>query len=328
MDLLQKTKELCRLYEITPARSKGQNFLIKEEIYDKIIESAELKPNDVILEVGPGFGFLTAKLAEKVKKVIAVELDDKLANILKTGLIAQGIKNVEVINEDILKFSIGKAPMIKEVWGILSDEYRNVIPPPPFIKGAYKIVANLPYNITSIFLRKFLSEEKVKPELMVLMLQKEVAKRIVARPPDMSLLAMSVQFYAQPEIVEHVAKNNFWPEPEVDSAIIKIKPHLNPLLKTRGGETGPYPNSCLASRQTLLGKERKYIDVDKESDFFRLIKFGFSAKRKMLKNNLVAGYRISSEKIEKYLKLAKINEKARAQELSLIDWLRLFEVIG
>lgn len=115
MDLLQKTKELCRLYNITPARTKGQNFLIKEEIYDKIIEAAELKKDDTVLEVGPGLGFLTAKLAARVKKVIAVELDDKLAKVLNSHLVAteppsgsifKGIKNVEVVNENILEFSI------------------------------------------------------------------------------------------------------------------------------------------------------------------------------------------------------------------------------
>ncbi|MBU2007721.1 hypothetical protein KJ743_01220, partial [Patescibacteria group bacterium] len=117
MDLSQQTKHLCNLYEIKPARSKGQNFLIKEEIYDKIIATADLKSDDVVLEVGPGLGFLTAKLAARVKKVIAVELDDKLAKILRAGLIAQGIKNVEVVNKSILDIKIQPPlpPLIKGV---------------------------------------------------------------------------------------------------------------------------------------------------------------------------------------------------------------------
>ena len=213
IDLLEQTKELCRLYDIKPARSRGQNFLIEEKVYDNIVAAADLTPEETVLEVGPGLGFLTAKLADRVKKVIAVELDDKLASVLKTGLVAKGIKNVELVNEDILKFSLSG-----------------------MIKGEYKVVANLPYNITSIFLRKFL-EMEIKPELMVLMLQKEVAERIAAPAGGMSLLSVSVQFYAEPEIIEKVAKENFWPVPEVDSAIIKLKIKKEKTEKAETAET-------------------------------------------------------------------------------------------
>ena len=273
MDLLEQTQKLCKLYNIKPARSRGQNFLIKEEIYDQMVEQADLQPDDVVLEVGPGLGFLTAKLAERVKKVIAVELDDKLAEVLKTGLMARGVKNVEVVNEDILISQKSKVKSQK-----------------------YKIVANLPYNITSIFLRKFLESEN-KPEFIVLMLQKEVAERICAKAGEMSLLAVSVQFYAKPEIVQIVPKENFWPQPEVDSAIIKLKA-IN-----------------------------KKTEVN-EKDFFRLVKFGFSAKRKMLKNNLAAGFRLSQEEAENKIKQAGFNPKVRAQELSVDDWLKLFSVFN
>ena len=155
MDLLKETKQLCRLYNIKPARSRGQNFLIKKEIYDEIIRAANLKKVDIVLEVGPGLGFLTIELARKAKKVIAVEVDKKLVEVLKTGLISQGIKNVEVVSGDILQIPL-----------TLPHPVRDRL----FIKGGYRIVANLPYNITSIFLRKFLSA-KNKPEMMVLMLQ-------------------------------------------------------------------------------------------------------------------------------------------------------------
>jgi len=275
MDLLEQTKELCRLYDIKPVRSKGQNFLIEEKIYDDIVAAADLKPEDIVLEVGPGLGFLTAKLAVKAKKVIAVELDDKLAEVLKTGLAAKGVENVEVVNSDVLKISL--APLLKG--------------------GDYKIVANLPYNITSIFLRKFLSETENKPKFMVLMLQKEVAERITAKPGKISLLSVSVQFYAKPEIAQIVKRENFWPEPEVDSAIVKITP-LTPLLK--GG----------------INMERK---------FFQLVKFGFSARRKMLKNNLAAGFKISQSGAEDKIIRAGFNSKVRAQELSVNNWFKLFD---
>jgi len=297
MDLLKTTKQLCRLYDIKPARSRGQNFLIEEEVYEKIIKAADLKENDVVLEVGPGLGFLTTRLAKIVKKVVAVELDDKLAEVLRTGLMAQGIypvksgdagilpsaklfdrvENVEVVNSDILKIPPLNLPLVKGE----SPQGRG-----------FKIVANLPYNITSIFLRKFLSAEN-KPAMMVLMLQKEVAERIIARPPKMSLLAVSVQFYSRSEIVDIVPANCFWPKPEVDSAIVKLKV-----------------------------KSEKLKVSDKE--FFKLVKIGFSAKRKMLKNNLAAGFHISPEEAEERVKKAGFNPKIRAQELSVEDWAKLF----
>ena len=280
MDLLKTTKQLCRLYDIKPARSRGQNFLIKEEVYEKIIEAAELKKDDDILEVGPGLRFLTTRLAKIVKRVVAVELDDKLAEVLQTGLTAQGIRNVEVVNEDILKIFNFQFSIFNEIQN------------PKSKTNKYKIVANLPYNITSIFLRKFLSEEN-KPGMMILMLQREVAERITARPHKMSLLAVSVQFYSRPEIIDIVPANCFWPKPEVDSAIVKLKV-----------------------------KSEKLKVSDKE--FFKLVKIGFSAKRKMLKNNLGAGFHITPEEAEKKIKKAGFNPKIRAQELSVENWVKLF----
>ena len=270
MDLLEQTKKLCRLYGVKPSRSKGQNFLVDENVYDKVVSAADLHKDDVVLEVGPGFGFLTAKLAQQVKKVIAVELDDKLVKALGTGLKMQGVGNVEVRNEDILEVRSEKL------------EVRN-----------YKVVANLPYNITSHFLRKFLENDNLRPVEMVLMLQKEVAQRICAQPGEMSLLAVSVQFYAEPKIVDYVPKSAFWPEPAVDSAILKLE-----------------------VRSKKYGVE--------ERDFFRLAKIGFSARRKMLKNNLAAGYKIVPSEAEKMIIMAGLREKARAQDLSVKDWLKLF----
>lgn len=283
MDLLEQTRRLCQLYNIEPSRSKGQNFLVNNEVYNKIVEAADLCKDDVVLEVGPGLGFLTEKLARKVKKVIAVELDDKLAEVLQVGLKAKGIENVEVINEDIFK----------ELNSLTLKELSSL---------KFKVVANLPYNITSIFLRQILSAE-VKPSLMVLMLQKEVAERIIAKPGKMNLLAVSVQFYANPEIIQIVPADNFWPEPKVNSAIIKLGVKEAKLLR--------------------FYKNRRSLASTKE--FFRLMKIGFSAKRKMLKNNLAAGYHLSHEEAGSKLEKAGLDIKIRAQNLSLEDWTKLFE---
>lgn len=271
MNLLEKTLELAKNYDIKPDHSKGQNFLVEEEFFDKAIAAAEIKSGNTVLEVGPGLGFLTEKLANISKKVIAVELDQRLAELLKAKFEAQKITNVSVINDDILK---------------ISDDF--------FAGFNYQIVANLPYNITSIFLRKFLTA-KHQPESLVLMLQKEVAERIVAVVPQMSILALSVQFYARAEIVSLVPANAFWPQPEVNSALIKI----------------------------VLKKPQELPRVD-VTLFFRLIKIGYSAKRKMLKNNLGNGLHLRASEVEKILVDAGYSAKARAQELSLEDWLILF----
>jgi len=272
MTLAQKTIELCKMYEIRPSRSKGQNFLINEKIYDEIIEAAQINPQDTVLEVGPGLGFLTAKLSKVAKKVVAVELDDRLANFLQIGLDSQDVKNVEIVNQDVLKFN------------------------PSTLPKNYKVVANLPYNITSIFLRTFLNQ-KNRPQSLVLMLQKEVAERLIAEPGEMSMLALSVQFFGGVEIIREVKAGNFWPEPKIDSAIIRL---------------------------IINNEKRGDIAISEEKDFFRLAKFGFSAKRKMLKNNLASGLKISNSEAEKLLEVAGLDLKIRAEDLSVLNWQKLF----
>lgn len=279
MDLTKEIKEICKLLEIVPSRSKGQNFLVNEKIYDGIVKAADLKNSDSVLEIGPGLGFLTMKLAATAKKVLAVELDDALAHYLQMGIDAANIDNIEIINEDILKFNLDS---------YITDKF----------KANYKVVANLPYNITSIFLRQIFSLDN-KPELMVLMLQKEVAERINAVPGEMSILAVSVQYYADIEIIREVKAANFWPAPKVDSAIILFK--LKP--------------------KNYLGHDYKLAEDKK---FFRLIKFGFSAKRKMLKNNLAGGLKIEPNQSEKILLKHNLNPKIRAEDLSLDDWYKIF----
>jgi 16S rRNA (adenine1518-N6/adenine1519-N6)-dimethyltransferase len=272
--IIKQTLDLCKMYDIVPQKSKGQNFLVNEDIYDKIIESAELKPEDTVLEVGPGLGFLTFRLSQKVKKVLAVELDSKLVKILNISLQSWGSKNIKIFNKDIL---------------LAKGENFSKISP-------YKIVSNLPYNITSIFLRKFLSLSH-KPELIVLMLQKEVVNRIISQPPKMTLLSLSVQFYAQVELVSEVARDNFYPAPAVDSAIIKI-----------------IPNKKLLS------------DYQEEKKFFKLLRLAFSSKRKMLKNNLASGLKIEVQEVEELLEKVKLDPKIRAEQLSLEKWLEVYQL--
>ncbi len=221
--------EILKKYNIHPNKLMGQNFLIDENVLNKIIETANIDSSDVILEIGPGLGILTLELAKKAKRVIAIEKDEELCEILKNVLTAQNVVNVEIVHGDILQLQ-----QIQQL-------------------QHYKVVANIPYYLTSPLIRKFLEAEN-KPEFMVLMMQKEVTQRICASPPKMSLLAVSVQFYAEPKIISFVSKNSFYPVPKVDSAIIKIVPQETPK-----------------------------IDTEK---FFKLVKRGFASKRKMLKNNI------------------------------------------
>lgn len=292
-EILRKTREICNLLEIKPARSKGQNFLITEKFYDQMIKAAELSPQDLVLEVGPGLGFLTAKLAEEVERVIAVELDDKLANYLRMAIASQDVDNISLVNQDILRF---------DLQSFLKQEEIN--------NKSYKIVANLPYNISSIFLRTFLSSS-FKPELITLMLQKEVAERIVALAPDSSLLSLSIAFYGEAEIVKEVKAGNFWPEPKVDSAIIKIR-----VKKAKDIEASILEN--------IKGSSSGLDFAVLEKLFFRLLKISFSSKRKMIKNNLAGGLKITTSEAEKLIILAGLNPKARAEDLNLENFLKLF----
>jgi len=264
-----KIKELCEEFGIRPTKSKGQNFLIDKNILDKIIVSADLKKSDTVLEVGPGFGVLTEELLGRVQKVFAIELDKKLFDYLSEKFYCVG--NLEIINQDILKLEIRNLKLKK-----------------------YKVIANLPYQITSAVIRKFL-ENKIKPKLLVLMVQKEVAERICARPGDMSLLAISVQFYGKPEIVSRVSKNCFWPVPKVDSAILRITP---------------------------IKREK-----NDEEKFFCIVRAGFAHPRKQLRRNLADGLNISVGQIDKSLEFAKLNPKIRAEELGVEDWIILTNLI-
>jgi 16S rRNA (adenine1518-N6/adenine1519-N6)-dimethyltransferase len=272
-NILDQVKQICKSYNIQPERNKGQNFLINPQIIKDITLAAEIKPTDTVLEIGPGLGILTEELVKQAKKVVSIELDDKLFDFLRVKFVDE--KNLELINNDILKIP-AESPRLK----------------------ADKIVANLPYNITSYFLKKFLTSEQ-RPQDMTLLLQKEVAKRICALPGQMSLLAVSVQLYGSPKIIKTVEANNFWPRPAVDSAILKIE-----NIKTQG--------------QIL-----EFLEGIEEKFFWQVVKIGFSAKRKQLQHNISAGLKIPAENIKKWLVEANFDPKIRAQNLSVSDWLKL-----
>jgi 16S rRNA (adenine1518-N6/adenine1519-N6)-dimethyltransferase len=288
MTLLNETINLSRLYGVKPTKNRGQNFLIDENIYEEIIDAAKIQTDEVILEIGPGLGFLTNRLAKKSKKVMAVELDKKLAEALANRLEIDDIKNVEIFNEDIMNFT--------SAWEKSLKKYSN---------DKIIVVANLPYTITSIFLRHFVGGNiaNILPSRFILMLQKEVAERIIARAGKMSILALSIQLYARPTIIKLVSKKSFWPSPQVDSAIILLERNndwLNLLKEQKGTD------------QALL----------------RLMKVGFSARRKMLKANLAVGYKLPVDKILEQFTKANIKLTARPQELGLKDWLKLLPLFS
>jgi 16S rRNA (adenine1518-N6/adenine1519-N6)-dimethyltransferase len=264
----------------------GQHFLTSKKIAERMVEAAGIGQKDIVLEVGAGKGALTDILVQKAKHVIAVEKDKELVRYLKDRFVHN--KKLAVIEGDILKIRNPKF------------EIRNKFPPkadPPLAdkiqNSKFKIVANIPYYITSRFLRIFL-EAKNQPKLMALMLQKEVAERIVAKNKKESLLSVSVKCYGQPKIIAKVSAKNFFPPPKVDSAIILIDG---------------------ISKDFFL---RNKID---EGRFFHLVKQGFSHKRKLLKNNLPNTLNMLDTRCLTLM-------YKRAEELSLEDWKCLFSALS
>ncbi len=254
-------------------KSLGQNFLINESVLLTIINAAEIKSGDTIIEVGPGYGILTEELLRAGAKVFAIEKDfDLIAHLTKKF---GNNKNLKIVHQDALWFDETTLPN-------------------------YKVVANLPFNVASPLIRKFL-ESKNQPQLMVLMVQKEVAEKITAKPGDSErgVLTLSVEFYGNVEIITDVSKNSFKPMPKVDAAIIKIKPYN---LHSRGASSSVEPKL-----------------------FFRIVKAGFSAKRQQIHNSLAATLRLPKDEIEKWLKKSDIDPQKRAEDLSLEAWISLVE---
>jgi len=260
-------KELLKKYGLRPSKRLGQNFLIDQKTLNKIIMAADLKPEDVVLEIGPGIGTLTQELAKRVKEVVAVEKDRNMVEILKETL--KDFDNVQIIQADILK--------IKN-FGIEN----------------YKIVANLPFYLTAPAIRKFLESAEARPPHIVLVVQKEVGQRICAKPPHMNLLAVSVQVYAQAKIISYISKKSFWPQPKVDAAIIKIIPQ--PKL------SGSFPDNLLFKvvkagfsqpRKQLINNLSKGLKMDKDK-----------ARVWLQKNNISPCQRAETLSIKDWINLA------------------------
>ncbi|MDO8655276.1 MAG: 16S rRNA (adenine(1518)-N(6)/adenine(1519)-N(6))-dimethyltransferase RsmA [bacterium] len=190
-------RQILHSQGLAPKKHFGQNFLVNMGVTPKMLASAELSKADTVLEVGPGLGAITRELGLAAHQVVAVERDRELVKTLREEF--SGASNVEIVQGDMLKASLGKDGLN--------------------LKKGYKVVANLPFAITGPLIRKFLEDDN-PPSLLVLLVQKEVAQRICARPPDMNLLAASVQFYCQPRLVSVVSKGVFWPQPKVDAAIL------------------------------------------------------------------------------------------------------------
>jgi len=254
----------------------GQVFLKDKAIITKIIQAGRIKPQNQILEIGPGKGILTKALVEAEANVVAVEKDLELVKFLKNYF--KDKHNLKIIQGDIRDFL--KTNQFHTQYSILN---------PP-----YKVLGNIPYYLTAHLLRLIL-EIPEKPSLVIFMVQKEVAQRIISQPPKMNLLAVSVQFYAKPEIICYVSKNSFSPKPKVDSAVIKLT---------------PYP--VIALRQM----------VERQS-FFKVVKAGFKQPRKLLLNNLSADLKIEKEIIKKAFKQLNIPLQIRAQNLSIKQWVSL-----
>lgn len=265
-------RELCKTYSLTPSKKYGQNYLISKSPIDKMIEAGDLQKNDTVVEIGPGFGVLTFALSERVQKVFSFEIEKKLQEYWKEN----APENVEI------------------VWGNALFEMQSA----EFgMQNGYKVLANLPYQITSNILRVLL-ETKHKPERIIVMVQKEVAQRITAKKGDMSLLAVSVQYYGVPKMIAKVTAGNFFPAPKVDSAVLGIYD---------------------------IGKVDHGVD---DAKFFQIVSAGFANKRKQLWRNLSDGLKIDRETVKKILKEVTGNEMIRAQELGVGEWVRIVRKLG
>ncbi|QZY55355.1 16S rRNA (adenine(1518)-N(6)/adenine(1519)-N(6))-dimethyltransferase RsmA [Crassaminicella profunda] len=274
------TKEIVNKHGFKFSKSLGQNFLIDENILYKIVDGAEVDKEDIVIEVGPGIGTLTQVLAERAKKVIAIEIDKTLLPILSETL---GNKdNVEVINEDVLKLDIHK---------LIEEKCEG---------KAVKVIANLPYYVTTPIIMKFL-EEKVPLKNMVVMIQKEVADRMQAKPKtkDYGSLSIAVQYYCDPEIITKVPRSVFIPQPKVESTVIRL---------------------------TVL-KEPK-VNVKNEKTLFAVVRAAFGKRRKTLLNALSnSPLNVDKEVLKKVLEHSEIEANRRGETLTIEEFARISETL-
>lgn len=260
---------ILRKYQIRPDKKLGQNFLTDPSILSGIVHAAGVVDQDTILEIGAGLGHLTSQLALNVRRVITVELDNRLIPALEDRL--GSFANVQIVQGDILKLDL--ADLIQE--------------------DGYLVVANIPYYITSTIIR-YLLESNRKPSKIILTIQHEVAQRVCSSAGGMSILALSVHMYGEPSLAFRIPAGAFYPPPKVDSAVVRIDLHPEPLLPQ-----------------------------EKRGMFFTLIKAGFQHKRKTLKNSLSKGLGWSTKMTEKLLQQGNIDPSRRAETLSITEWLEV-----
>jgi 16S rRNA (adenine1518-N6/adenine1519-N6)-dimethyltransferase len=269
-------RRMLAQWDLRPAKGLGQNFLVDGAVLGRIVAAADLKPDDVVLEVGAGLGSLTQLLSERAGHVVAVELDDRLIPPLRSVL--EGIPSVTLVHGDILALDPTE----------LIDVPGN----------RYKVVANLPYYITAAVLRHLL-EAPLRPQRMIVTVQREVAERIVAQPGGMSLLAVSVQFYGRPRLLFRIKPGSFYPSPNVESAVLCIDRHPAPPVALQDTEA-----------------------------FFRVVRAGFGQRRKQLRNALAAGLAMPAAEVAARLRESGVDSRLRAEALSLEQWAGVARVIG
>jgi len=262
-------KQIMEQYDLHPKKSLGQNFMHDPNTLEKIVTTADIMPDDVVVEIGAGTGELTAYLADLARHVFSIEVDERLYPILEQRF--ADTDNVYFVFQDVLKTNILELVGRKE----------------------FTVVANVPYYITTAILQHLLEQPR-RPRRIVTTMQYEVAQRIIAKAGDMTLLAVSVQFYGKPTLVSKLNPAVFWPRPSISSAILAVEVYDEPI-----------------------------VDVPSEKDFFRVVKAGFSQKRKQLRNSLSGGLQIKSKVAGAYLAEAGIEHSRRAETLTIEEWAQL-----
>ena len=274
------TKEVVQKHNFKFSKSLGQNFLIDTNVIDRILEGARVQEGDYVIEVGPGIGTLTKEMGRTAEKVVAIEIDKTLIPILEETL--ADFPNIEVINQDILKVDVQE--LVKEKLN----------------GGPVKLIANLPYYITTPIVMKFLEEDIPVTDIVVLV-QKEVADRMNAQPnsKDYGALSVAVQYYCDTEIVAKAPRHMFMPQPNVDSTVIGL--HV---------------------------REEKKYNVDNEDIFFKTVKASFGQRRKTLLNSLGGLGFLSKDQIKVALQEANIDEKRRGETLSIEEFASLSNAVN
>ena len=274
---------ILREHNVQPFKGMGQTFLVDEGILECIVEAASLQSDDIVLEVGPGVGSLTRRLSEHAARVVAIELDRRMLPVLAETL--AHCCNVDVIHGDVLEGD----PVDRLVQTLHLEDSATL---------RYQVVANLPYNITSRCIRRLLTS-RVRPERLTLMIQREVAERITAKPGRLSLLAISVQVFGSPRQVCQVPAHAFYPPPKVDSAVTCISVYREPL-----------------------------VPEEERSTFFRVVRAGFSQRRKQLHNSLTHRLGLPRQRVMDDLVSAGIEPSRRPQTLSVDEWRVLARQLG